>query len=148
MELPSLHDNAVYGFSLVEGEYGVGQVILDLDHIVEWLCPVSGEAAYAFMVASAYLIFYEASDLQVSLNYHSRGAALQPFMIHEVRATEISYPNGAKSFAWEIEVNWPEGSLKLHAPKAELMLRAPAVKCAGQSLGKEVRDELLESKIP
>jgi hypothetical protein len=145
MELPSLHDNAVNGFFLVEGEHGVGQVILDLDHIVEWLCPVSGEEAYAFMVAPAYLIFHDASDLQLSLNYHSRSAALQPFMIREVRATEISYPNGAKSFAWEIEVNWPDGSVKLHAPKAELVLRAPPVKCAGQSLEKEVRDELLAS---
>lgn len=107
----SWHDNAIHGLRIVEGDDGCsGDLILDIDFIVEWLPPQGDNNAFEFKVAPADLTFHEATDLVVSVDYASSTAALQPMTIHEIHREVISYLNGHSSFAWKIEVNWPRNS--------------------------------------
>jgi hypothetical protein len=100
------HDNAIHAFRIVEGGDGCsGELILDIDFILEWLAPV--ENAFSFRVAPADLTFHEVTDLVVSINYASATAATQPMTIYEIRREAITYPSGHKSFKWNIEINWP-----------------------------------------
>ena len=45
------HDNHIHGFTIREGEDGAGQLVLDIDHILEWLPPKEGY--YSFMISPA-----------------------------------------------------------------------------------------------
>lgn len=102
------HDNAIHGIRIVEGPDGCsGELILDIDFIVEWLPPEAGENAYQFRIAPSNLVFHEVTDLVISVNYAASTAALQPMTIHEIHREIVTYPNGYTSFAWKIEINWP-----------------------------------------
>jgi hypothetical protein len=104
------HDNAIHAFRIREGEDGCsGELILDIDFILEWLAPV--EHSFNFRIAPADLTFHEVTDLVVSIDYASATAATQPMTIHEIRREAISYPNGHRSFKWNIEINWPPKGL-------------------------------------
>ena len=101
------HDNAIHGFRILEGEL-CGDLVFDIDFIVEWLPPVQG--AFSFRVAPSNLTFHEVSDLIISINYAAATAAVQPLAIHEIHREVVTYPNGYSSFAWKVELNWPPNS--------------------------------------
>lgn len=101
------HDNALHGIRIIEGEFD-SQLVLDIDHIVEWLPP--SENAFSFMVAAADLIFHGVNDIVVSVNYKECSAAVQPMIIHEITREEFLYPNGRTGFFWKIEIMWPTNS--------------------------------------
>ena len=42
----SWHDTHFHGFSLREGDYGSGTLILDMDFILEWLCEEDGRCNF------------------------------------------------------------------------------------------------------
>lgn len=63
----SWHDNHVHGLRIVEGEHGSGELVLDIDHIVEWLPPVEGSCR--FLLAPATLTFHEVYDLRIEIDY-------------------------------------------------------------------------------
>jgi hypothetical protein len=46
------HHNSVHAFRVVEGKDGAGELVLDIDHIVEW---IESEKGYKFRVAPADL---------------------------------------------------------------------------------------------
>ena len=73
------HDNYVHGLAISEGKYGSGELILDLDYIVEWIKDESGTVK--FKVAPATLTFREVTDLTIALDYASANAAMGPFSI-------------------------------------------------------------------
>ena len=125
--------------------HGTGNVILDIDHILEWLMPCEWRENCRFLVAPAFLIFREACDFRISLDYMASSAALQPAMISELKRQEITYPNGFKSFEWVVELNWPQGNIQLKATSVELEIRTSAVECENQSLSAEERKVLLAS---
>jgi hypothetical protein len=107
----SWHDNAVHGIRIVEGADGCGgEVILDIDFIVEWLPPDGGDHAFRFRIAPADLTFHDVTELVIAVDYASSAAALQPMTIHEIHREVVTYPNGHSSFAWKIEINWPRHS--------------------------------------
>ena len=110
----SWHDNHVHGLQVRSGADGLGEVIFDIDYIVEWLCAV-GDVDHRFRVAPATLTFRDVSDLQLHLDYAAADAAVVPFSIGDVKRTWISFPTGAGTFEWTIEVNWPRGSISFHA---------------------------------
>ena len=101
------HDNAIHGFRIIEGEDS-SQLVLDIDHIVEWLSP--SENAFSFKVAAADLIFHEVTDLVVSVNYKECMAAVQLMQIHEIKREEMVYSSGSTGFSWKIEISWPTNS--------------------------------------
>lgn len=130
------HDNAIHGFRLIEGSDGCsGELVLDIDYIVEWLAPKGGDNRFGFRVAPADLRFHEVTDLIISIDYASSHAAFQPMVIHAIQREVMIYPNGFSSFAWRIEINWPENSyISFRANGFTQLLRAEPIISNSQSL--------------
>jgi hypothetical protein len=135
------HDNHVHGFAIREGQYGTGELILDIDYIVEWLqCSPGGSCN--FRVAPATLTFHEMSDLQVALDYAGPTAGICPFSINVIERTSIATAEGVSRFRWRIEVNWPQGELSFHASGFTQSLRAPPIESSRQYLSLSEREAL------
>ncbi|MFW5426636.1 MAG: hypothetical protein ACKE8R_05245 [Methylophagaceae bacterium] len=118
----SWHDNPIHGFRIIEKENCVGDLVLDIDYITEWLC--SEENGYNFRIAPADLVFEDITDLVISLDYESCSASMTPPSIHEIRCKSKIYSNGYKSFEWFIEINWPSNCfIKFNSPKFKQALR-------------------------
>ena len=82
----SWHDNHVHGLTIHSGEHGTGELILDLDYILEWLPAVEGR--YRFVLAPADLCFHDVTDLRISLDYVNPSAAITPFSISNIGRQE------------------------------------------------------------
>ena len=106
------HDNAIHAIRIVEGPDGCsGDLVLDIDFILEWLPPEGGEKAFRFRIAPTDLTFHDVTKLVISVDYASSTASFQPMTIHEIHREVVTYPNGYSSFAWKIEINWPRNGL-------------------------------------
>src|SRR6266849_3886849 len=81
----SWHDNSVHAFRVIEGKDGTGEVILDIDHIVEW---IESDKRYNFRVAPAELRFRGVSDLRMTLDYQSISAGLTPFTLERIELAQ------------------------------------------------------------
>src|SRR4051812_24354107 len=86
----SWHDNAVHAMRIIEGEYGGGEFLLDLDYILEWIPSGEGEPL-RFRIAPAELRFHETTRLRISLDYVSVTAGLTPFSIAQIHSEPIVY---------------------------------------------------------
>ena len=107
----SWHDNHVHALRIVEGEYGAGELTLDLDYIVEWICDAD---RYRFRIVPVCLRFLEVTDLRVVLDYSTPTAALGPFSIHAIeRRSEVRERYVAQ--LWKIAINWPQGEIVFEA---------------------------------
>ena len=83
----SWHDNYVHALRIVEGDWGTGKLILDIDHILEWRKTADG---MRFLIVAAVLTFHDVLNLRLSLDYKSVTAALGPFSLNAiVRRNEI-----------------------------------------------------------
>jgi hypothetical protein len=107
----SWHDNHVHGIGLRSGEYGMGVLTLDLDYILEWICPAGG-GTVEFRLAPATLAFRDVSGLRMNIDFASATAATGPFSINGIRREPKP---GLRSSQWIIEVNWPAGSISFDA---------------------------------
>jgi hypothetical protein len=103
----SWHDNRVHGISICGGQYNEGELVLDIDFIVEWLCGV--DRTCRFRLAPAVLTFHGVFDLLINLDYASAGAGTVPFSIDHIEREPITFPNGASGARWRICANWPPG---------------------------------------
>jgi hypothetical protein len=101
-DLPSLswHDNCVHGLRVVEGKGGDGELVLDIDHIVEW---IESDESFHFRVAPAELRFRNVSDLRITLDSPATSATLAPFTLDRVDVDESNH--------WTLKVNWPVGEI-------------------------------------
>jgi hypothetical protein len=59
----SWHDNPVHGLRIVEGPYEAGELILDLDYILEW---IKDEEGFRFRTPPTHLRFREGTNLRMS----------------------------------------------------------------------------------
>jgi hypothetical protein len=79
------HDNALYGLRLDVGDCTRGDwhadLVLDIDHIVEWLCGTDRQVR--FRVAPATLTFHDVTDLRIAIDCGDSGGqiALHPLSI-------------------------------------------------------------------
>jgi hypothetical protein len=108
----SWHDNHVHAIRIVEGVDGSGELVLDLDHILEWISqPKNG---FRFRILPVTLTFHEVMFLRASLDYATPTAAFGPFMIHEI---ERRFEQRERYVAqlWSISVNWPAGEFTFTA---------------------------------
>ncbi len=121
----SWHDNHVHGVHIRSGEFGAGELILDIDYILEWVCVIEGTCQ--FSIAPATLTFQEATDLRLDLDYAAVTAALVPFSIAQVKREPVVFPTGTATYKWIIEVNWPSGSISFQARGFTQRLRGPAL---------------------
>lgn len=135
------HDNHIHGFSIREGEYGAGSLVLDIDHITEWLPPKDG--FFSFKLAPAYLVFHEISDLVIAIDYAGLPAAIQPLSIGKIERQEVVHENGFTYLQWRIEINWPRGEIAFKGVGFSLELRAEPVESSSQVFSAEERAAML-----
>lgn len=113
----SWHDVHVHGFRIIEGEHGTAELQLDIDFILEWIAPGSGNIR--FRIAQAMLQFHEVFGLRFALDYVACSAGMSAFAIGGItrvplRAEEADGEDMGP-WRWRIDVNWPEGFLEFEA---------------------------------
>jgi hypothetical protein len=108
----SWHDNHVHALRLVETGDGAGDLILDVDHIVEWI--KTSEGAFQFRILPVTLTFHEVMFLQLSLDYAGPTAAFTPFMIYGIERRAEQRDRYVAQL-WSIPVSWPSGRLAFEA---------------------------------
>src|SRR5688572_3301573 len=92
----SWHDNAVHGLQIRSGPHGSGMLLLDIDYIVEWICPP--DSPCLFSLAPATLAFQEVYELKVDIDYAAATAATGPFSIMNIQRQP---PPVAGSSLWQ-----------------------------------------------
>jgi hypothetical protein len=110
-ERMSWHDNHVHALRIVEGECGAGELILDLDYILEWVCD---NAQCQFRILPAELRFREVKALSISIEYAKLNAVLGPFSISEIKKCSAVRERYVAQL-WSIELNSPEGMITFEA---------------------------------
>ena len=108
----SWHDNHCHGFRIMAGVHGAGQLILDLDYILEWRRAT--ESTFQFLIVPATLTFQQVTNLKIELDYAVATAAMSPFSMDGIRRTlEQRERNLAQ--VWHIDINWREGEIRFEA---------------------------------
>ncbi len=118
----SWHDNSLYGIRLLVGDPERGDwrsdLVLDIDHIVEWVC--GADQRPRFRVAPATLTFHHVTDLQVAVDCGDTGGrvALHALSIDQVVREPIEDQKvcfDRPYYRWRIELNWPKGGMIVFA---------------------------------
>ena len=131
----SWHDDTVYGLRLEIGDpdrnVWRSNLVLDIDHIVEWVCESGGTCR--FKVAPATLSFHHATDLQVAIDCGDTGGqvALHTLSIDAIdreRIVDQKICFDRPYYRWRIALNWPQrGEIRFGASDFTLELRAEPV---------------------
>jgi hypothetical protein len=110
----SWHDNLVYALLFNVGDVAKGdrrsELVLDIDHIVEWICGTNGGAR--FRIAPATLTFHDVTDLRVSFDFGGSGhrQTLNELSIAAISQEPVPTPSVAQPYGrWRIELNLPRG---------------------------------------
>lgn len=133
----SWHDNHVHGLRIIEGDDGVGELALDLDHILEWIGPA--DRYFRFLIAPATLTFHGVQDLRILLDYVTPTSAISPFSLHEVEREKRVYPTGYESCKWRLKLNWPDGAIDFDATGFTQILTGKPIESEGQWLSPSER---------
>ncbi|MDA1213042.1 MAG: hypothetical protein O2955_11010 [Planctomycetota bacterium] len=107
----SWHDNHVYSLRIVEGEFGTGELVLDLDYICEW---IQGTEKFQFRIVPATLRFFGVWDLRISLSYADVKAAMGPFSINGIERMTIDRERYI-AHLWTIPINLRSGEISFEA---------------------------------
>jgi hypothetical protein len=133
----SWHDNHIHAFRFVEGKDGTGDLILDLDHIVEWL---KGEdSGFRFKVVPATLTFHEVMFPRIGIDFGAASAAFGPIMIDgiERRAEQKAH---YLATIWKIPMSFPPGEMEFEARGFTQRARGEPILTESQSLNPDERD--------
>ena len=103
----SWHDNCVHALRIVEGINGAGELIFDLDYILEW---IEAEEGFRFRILPVTLKFREVTDLRISLDYATPTIALGPFSIHAIER-KIEQRERYAAQVWKLLINSPIGEI-------------------------------------
>ena len=132
----SWHDNHVHGLRIVETGDGEGDLILDVDHIIEWI--KSEGTGFQFRILPVTLTFHGVMFLRLSLDYATPTAAFGPFMIHDIehraeqRAVHVAQ-------LWKILVSWPKGEVTFEGRGFTQRALGEPLLSSGQCLSPEQR---------
>lgn len=132
----SWHDNHIHGLRMVEGEYGAGELVLDIDFILDWLPPQND--VYQFRIAPADLTFHDVINLKVELDYATISAAMGAFSIDGIKRRSERRERYAAQL-WTIDVNFPDGQLSFEASGFTQVLRGNTVTVDRQVLRADER---------
>ena len=133
----SWHDNHVHGLRLVETGDGGGDLILDIDHIVEWINGAG--SAFEFRILPATLTFHDVTDLRITLDYATPSAGFTPFMIHGIERREEQRTHHLAKL-WRIPISWPNGELSFESRGFTQRAEGEPVLSSGQCLDPEQRN--------
>jgi hypothetical protein len=130
----SWHDCHTHGFTIVEREYGCGDLVLDIDFITEW--KVEDDRSLSFLVAPATLTFHDIWDLVIELDYKSAQSGMMPFSIDGLarEPLELEHDASQTKFCYQMDVNWPYGSISFKGHRFKQTLRAEPIETSSQSL--------------
>jgi hypothetical protein len=138
----SWHDNALYGVRFDLGDCARGDwhadLVLDIDHILEWLCGVDRQ--FRFRVAPATLTFHHVTDLQIAIDCGDSGGriALHALSIDAITRERIRHQKiclDRPYYRWRIALNAPGGAaLTFGASGYTQVLRAQPVLLDQQQL--------------
>ncbi len=132
----SWHDNHIHAFRFVEGKDGTGDLILDLDHIVEWL--KSEGSGFQFSVVPVTLTFHEVMFPRIAIDFGAASAAFGPIMIDGIeRRTEQKAHYLAT--IWKIPMTFPPGEMEFEARGFTQAARAEPILTESQSLNPRER---------
>ena len=141
------HDNAFYGFRVDVGDHTRGDwrsdLVLDIDHIVEWLC--GADQRVRFRVAPASLTFHDVTDLRIVIDGGDSGGqvALRALSIDRIsrerlRPQKVCFDRAY--YRWRIALNDPPGGAIVFAASGfTQVLRAEPVLCDEQQLSPSAR---------
>jgi hypothetical protein len=113
----SWHDNLIYGLHLEAPDPDSGNwqsnLLLDIDHIVEWVCGTDGDTK--FLVAPATLAFHNVTGLRIDVDFcrGGRRECINEMSIASISKEPVFDHGGTESyvcFGWRIELNLPAGS--------------------------------------
>ncbi len=131
----SWHDNMLYGWRFDVGDPEIGtwhsDFVLDIDHIVEWVCGTEGSVM--FRVAPATLVFHDVTDVKIGIDWGDSGhrTALHPVSIDRITRAPIEIQQiclDRPYYRWQIVLNWPRGGeLSFGASDFTQTLRAAPV---------------------
>jgi len=136
-EQMSWHDNHIHALRFVEGQDGTGDLILDLDYILEWLKGDGG--GFRFRIIPVTLTFHEVMFPKIAVNYASASAAFGPFMIHGI---ERRFEKRAHYTAqvWKLPITFPNGEIEFEAQGFTQRAAGAIVESEGQRLSISERD--------
>jgi hypothetical protein len=144
----SLHDDTVYGlrFDTAEPESGLwrADLVIDIDHIVEWVCAPGQRAR--FKVAPANLSFHDVTDLALAIDWGDSGhrTMLGSIAIDRLERQPVPEPRicmGGPYYRWTIALNCPkDGRITFGASGFTLALRAPPILSDEQQLSHRLRE--------
>ncbi len=139
----SWHDNIVYGLRIDVGDPTRNDwhsdLVLDIDHIVEWVCGTDG--GVRFRVAPATLAFHNVTDLRLAVDFGDSGG--QVFSMNELSIDAITRQRVEDQkvcldrpyYRWRIALNLPSGGeIAFCASGFTQTLRAEPVLLAEQRL--------------
>jgi hypothetical protein len=139
-ESTSWHDNHVHGMRFVEGKDGSGDLVLDIDHIVEWL---KGEGnGFKFKVVPATLTFHEVIFPRIAIDFGAASAAFGPIMIHGIEKRTEQRPRYTATI-WKVPFTFPPGEMEFEARGFTQESRGDAVLTDSQSLNPTERGSAL-----
>jgi hypothetical protein len=140
----SWHDNHVHALRLVEGADGTGDLILDVDHIVEWLS--APDHGFRFRILPVTLTFHGVFFLHMSLDYATPTAAFGPFMIHGIER-RLEQRERCAAQLWKIDISWPQGQLEFEARGFTQRGFGEPILSEGQSLTPQQRSRGRSARI-
>ncbi len=112
----SWHDNLIYGLHLEGPDPDAGNwnsnLILDIDHIVEWVCGTDG--GVRFRVAPATLVFHHVTDLRIDIDFGGKDhrQTLNALSIAAISKQPVVAEGAAgdyEYYRWCIDLNLPQG---------------------------------------
>jgi hypothetical protein len=131
----SWHDDWIHGFVLREPQpdrqLWHSELVLDIDHIVEWVKPEPGSSFIRVRIAPATLVFHDVSDLRMAIDFarHWPGNLILLPTIHFIGAGPPTSSHegyrGPPRYPWRVVMNEPpEGEIAFVATGFTLTLRA------------------------
>ena len=133
----SWHDNCVHGLRVVEGTRGAGELILDLDYILEW---IETEKGFRFRIQPVTLKFREVTDLRILLDYATPTIALGPFSIHAIER-KFEQRERYTAQVWKLLINSPIGEITFESQGFEQRGVGTPRLSSGQWLSPEERED-------
>ena len=154
-DLPSWHDNLIYGLHLrsADPERGVwrSDLLLDIDHIVEWVCGADNRCQ--FRVAPATLAFHDVTNLKISIDsedgrYRQNINELSIAHIQRMPTDAFAEGHPRPYFEWSIVLNLPQGGeITFGASGYSQILRAEPKLVSEQRLVADDRPPMLASGV-
>ena len=146
----SWHDNYIYGFHILIGDFEHGDWrsdwVVDIDYILEWVCGTDQRCQ--FRVAPATLTFHDVTDLKIAIDWGRSGfqTAIHEISISHIIRSQIDEQKiclDRPYYSWEIHTNFPkEGRITFGSSCFTQVLHAESLLIDEQKLSPSQRTPL------